>query len=716
MRGLAKAPECLPQAEKPAAKRSGVTANDLASLCDIVTFVLSPDGARAAYLVRQADPAADSYTQSWYLARLDGGAEPVVLTGGGDVQLRVLPDGRRIGEFENPQSAWSKDGHWFVFLRSDEGRSQLWRANPDTGVEERLTDHPSADVETFLWSGDGESLIYTLGPDRKVQAEIEEAAAKSGWLVEPEAMLHYQGGIRKIASRCAGFSRANLDSLFASCAGEKWVLDWRSRSSRRLREGESEEGDDARQTPYPSLKARVYSADGVRYIGFENADPETFKGIAPPLRLFVANAENGKKTLCNQPQCAGFTLKQAWWRETASRSEVVFYALDGSGYGTASLYAWSPSDGALRTVWRSDEARLSGCVMARARLTCLHESWTRPPYLAAVSLETGDATTIADPNDGWRRFKFTRIEKLVYKDNAGNETHGHLVYPADYAPGERYPLVITQYRSGGFLRGAVGDEQPIYVYAQNGMFVLSTNLPDDFDMRARVNDLWALQNRAWSDTYVKAREVTALENAVDILDERGLIDPKRVGITGLSYGAMITSVALTKSDYFAAASAATSFLSPTTYYLANSEAERKSQRTILGGAPFSDAITNWRKHSLGLNAEKVNTPYLLQSADSEYLFSVQNYLDLRAAGKPVEMIVYPDEYHVKWRPAHRLAVYRRNIDWFNFWLRGVEDDVPEKAVQYEHWRKMRAEFRAQKTKLKPRFGSISGLLPCSSDK
>jgi hypothetical protein len=53
------------------------------------------------------------------------------------------------------------------------------------------------------------------------------------------------------------------------------------------------------------------------------------------------------------------------------------------------------------------------------------------------------------------------------------------------------------------------------------------------------------------------------------------------------------------------------------------------------------------------------------------------------------MYVFPHEYHIKWQPVHRLAIYRRNIDWFDFWLRGVEDPDPSKAAQYLRWRRMR---------------------------
>jgi hypothetical protein len=49
---------------------------------------------------------------------------------------------------------------------------------------------------------------------------------------------------------------------------------------------------------------------------------------------------------------------------------------------------------------------------------------------------------------------------------------------------------------------------------------------------------------------------------------------------------------------------------------------------------------------------------------------------LQDAGKPVEMHVFPEEHHQKWRPVHRLNIYRRNVQWFEFWLMGREDPEP----------------------------------------
>lgn len=97
----------------------------------------------------------------------------------------------------------------------------------------------------------------------------------------------------------------------------------------------------------------------------------------------------------------------------------------------------------------------------------------------------------------------------------------------------------------------------------------------------------------------------------------------------------------------------------------------------------------WRNYSLRFNVGAVQAPILIQAADVEYLGALEAYTALREAGKPVEMYVYPDEFHVKWQPLHRLASYRRSLDWFDYWLKDKRDPVASKADQYRRWDKLK---------------------------
>ncbi len=80
----------------------------------------------------------------------------------------------------------------------------------------------------------------------------------------------------------------------------------------------------------------------------------------------------------------------------------------------------------------------------------------------------------------------------------------------------------------------------------------------------------------------------------------------------------------------------------------------------------------------------------MQLPEHEYLGALESYTALKLSGKPVDMYVFPDDYHVLFQPAHRLAAYRRVVDWFDFWFNDRIDPAPEKASQYQAWQGLRA--------------------------
>src|SRR3546814_20788385 len=83
----------------------------------------------------------------------------------------------------------------------------------------------------------------------------------------------------------------------------------------------------------------------------------------------------------------------------------------------------------------------------------------------------------------------------------------------------------------------------------------------------------------------------------------------------------------------------------------------------LGYPPATqDAPDFWKPYSMALNAKDMNVPLLIQASEDEYLLALETFTALRENGKPVDMFVYPNEHHIKWQPAHRLAVSERDIE------------------------------------------------------
>ncbi|WP_404339785.1 Atxe2 family lasso peptide isopeptidase [Sphingomonas sp. MMS12-HWE2-04] len=284
------------------------------------------------------------------------------------------------------------------------------------------------------------------------------------------------------------------------------------------------------------------------------------------------------------------------------------------------------------------------------------------------------------------------VERLEWENDRGIKVYGDLVLPTGWNPSAgRLPLVIVQYVTRGFLRGGTGDEFPIFPFAARGFAVLSLQRP------AYVADLSGANTHAervklnyegWAD---RKSVMSAYATGIQMLVDRGIVDPKRVGITGLSDGTVSAAFALLNSKLFAAASLTACCEDPKTQLLMMGNLGAEDLRNFRYPAYTDDAPAFWDPYSIARNAVRFNTPLLSQTADDEYLGSVEAYASLREYGKPMELIVFPDEHHVKWQPAHRISVYRRNLAWFEFWLQGdgAADALPSEMAR---WREMRSKL------------------------
>ena len=170
---------------------------------------------------------------------------------------------------------------------------------------------------------------------------------------------------------------------------------------------------------------------------------------------------------------------------------------------------------------------------------------------------------------------------------------------------------------------------------------------------------------AWGD--VDAADAMA---AVDALVARGLADPNRLAVMGLSYGGFLTQWLVGVTDRFRAAVAENGVANQVSAWANSFFGVHYNRRGGLGD-PLSDEGMDqlWRTSPLRL-APNVRTPLLmLQSeedricpaADNEQLFTA-----LKVLGREVEYILYPDEHHEMkshGRPDRRIDRLERILAW-----------------------------------------------------
>ncbi|SER14525.1 Prolyl oligopeptidase family protein [Sphingobium sp. YR768] len=298
---------------------------------------------------------------------------------------------------------------------------------------------------------------------------------------------------------------------------------------------------------------------------------------------------------------------------------------------------------------------------------------------------------IFDPNPEFASLILGAAERLNWRNSFGVPFYGDLVYPVGFKAGQRYPLIIVQYRTRGFLRGGIGDEVPIQAFANRGYFVLVVDNLTYEDIVGRQMSARALTAAFNRDFAGRRNIVSAIEAATRSLIDRGFVDPKRIGITGLSDGCTTVQFAAIHSTLFSAGSVSgcgwepvqDAFLGPMV-----------AQSYHDGGWPrLADQDPGfWSQISLMEQPRRVRFPILFQAADNEYLAMVASHTALAQAGVPSDLYIFPDEDHIKWQPAHRLAVYHRNLAWFDFWLKGQRPADAQGYREALRWEEMNKKY------------------------
>jgi len=662
-----------------------IVATDLVGLRDIGVanalsadspLGVSPDGTHVAFVIARADAVDNDYCFALVVLALKPGARPLIVDQGGE-PIRAVLDVRGLrvkqGYLRINRLLWSPDGKWLAYLRREQGVTQLWRVASDGSTREAVT-RGNSDVERFGWTPNGTGLI------------VSRLSSRGQGDREREKLTGYAYDDRFVPS--ASSEPFDLVSNEEICTRVDL-------SRRGFQETASVECGllSAPQVANTAQRAILQAQSGSRRAWTEQSEPDR---LLSPIMLW-ADDKHGRKVQCKQAACIGSVevgIEGLWWSHD---SDVLYLRREGWGRSKLGLYRWRPGDSPPRRLLSTDDL-LMGCQMARAGLVCARDASTKPRRLVLIDPHSGASSLLFDPNPEFGALRLGQVRRLRWRNALGFECYGDLVLPPDDKVGQRHPLIVVQYITRGFLRGGTGDEYPIQLFAAHGYAVLSVQEPPSFyeslpagrwrDFRdAEIENM-----KGWRD---RRSIFSALVEGIRTVERLGVVDPKKIGLTGLSDGATTAQFALVNSKLFAAAAISSCCVDaqPMMIYGGQRLAHDRRFKGYADATRVGEAF--WRPISLALNAEAIDTPLLMQLPDEEFLGAIDSVTALQNAGKPVSLYVFPEENHTKLQPAHRLAVYTRNLDWFDFWLRGKVDPDPLKRDQYARWRKLRDTWRRQ---------------------
>jgi acetyl esterase/lipase len=341
--------------------------------------------------------------------------------------------------------------------------------------------------------------------------------------------------------------------------------------------------------------------------------------------------------------------------------------------------------GVNRLMW--DDASYGGLIKAKKADVYLHtrQTFKDAPdfYVTDASIKNGQKITELSAQQ--QPFLWSSGTILVdYVSAKGDKLQGALHLPANYEKGKQYPTIVYFYEK--MSQNAFQYARPTAngfnaaVYNSNGYAVFNP------DITYKVNDpgmsaVWCM--------------VPAVKAAI----ATGVIDPKRIGIHGHSWGGYQTAFLITQTDIFAAAIAGAPLTDMISMYgiiykntgVTNGEIFEASQGRFTSG-PWE----NWEaytRNSPVAQAAKVKTPLLMLHNDKDgavdFTQGMEYFNTLRRMQKPVVLLEYPGENHNLAKKANQKDYTVRMKEFFDHYLMGkpmpkwYEQGVPRQEIE-EH--------------------------------
>jgi dipeptidyl aminopeptidase/acylaminoacyl peptidase len=667
---------------------------------------VAPDG-RFAVVARRSVDRSDRYTSHlWYLPFVAGLGRVRALTGGPvhDGRPRISPDGRRVAfrrtrlDDEDPVATLE-----VLELpdRAGRGRPELPTLAPWTVVA------PVHGVVEIAWSPDGERLAYTAeaGPERFIvrepgrrssgrkagpdRAPLGRLIRRADWRWDEAGHVDRWEHLFVVAARPGGRSRRLTQG------------DWGVRQASWDPDGRSlvyvaDRTETADLYPRPSIwRVRLDDAQSVEILALGGPashpaispdgrwlaaigviDPDALDDISPGIVIAPADGSGPATALApalDRPIGWALDTDLVGWQATSrggpfwAGNDRLIALVSDRGRCLAWQFDLEPSTGRAtappRPTARGEAACEHLAVSADGRrIVLVGTLGGRAPEVMTV--EGDGLRTHTRIGSAWQAGVRQPKMELITAPGEGGPIDVWVASP----PGVDGPLATVIDIHGGPLGGWVAAPSlEVSLLVSRGYRVL---LPNIRGSTSYGRDWITPQLGNWGG--VDADDVHAvLDDAIT----RGLVDPARVGLLGLSYGGFMVTWLIGTSDRFGAGVSEAGVANQVSDW-ANSDGGPDFSRMAIMGDPLSEAgmLKLWRQSPLA-HVTAIRTPLLIlqgeadercPKADNEQLF-----VALRALGRTVEYVLYPEESHVyqaTGRVDRRIDRMSRMLDWFDRYL------------------------------------------------
>ena len=605
---------------------------------------ISPDGKQVGWV--ESGPGGSAI----YIAPVTGSGPSRRITAGGHAEDSI---------------AWSPDSKRIAFLSdaAEAGEAQLYVVDAAGGRVRKMTS-----AKGFLsspgWSPDGKTVAVLF---------TENAERAAGPLVAEKP----QTGVIKEAVTEQRLTRVEVATgqLRQISPADMYVYeyDWSPDGKRFVTIAAHGNGDnnwyiaqiytiDAAGGPmqsiyHPPIDSQIanpaWSADGkqVAFISGLMSDEPAVGGD-----IFVISAEGGQA----RNVTPGMKASASWLTWTSGGSKILFgEEVDGeSGIATV-----DPTSGKIDALWRNPD-KLSangwGTMVSFAAdgktSAMIRESFSHPEEVWAGPL--GEWKQISSRNTplqpAWGEVK------SIHWSNEGFNLQGWLLYPVNFDPAKKYPMVVNVHGGPSSMVHSAwpGPHNFGVALSAAGYFVFFPNPRGSYGQgeaftRANVKDFG----------YGDFRDILT---GVDQVLKEAPVDEHRLGITGWSYGGYMTMWAVTQTNRFRAAVAGAGLANYQSYY---GENQIDQWMVPFFGATVYDDPKVYERSSPITFIKKTKTPTLVLVGDSDGECptpqSYEFWHALKTLGVETELVVYEHEGHMFVSPQHQRDVIERVVAWFD---------------------------------------------------
>ncbi len=631
---------------------------------------ISPDGQTVAWSIRSRQGARIHLTSV---------ADPTK-----DQLLTPSPASTSCG---NSTPTWSPDGQSIAFLSTcseNPSQAQIFLWSKKTGQSRQLT-HLTGAITSPAWSPDGKTIAFLFVENATRSAGALDAMKPwSGVIGEDGVEIQRVGAVDAASGTASQLTPANLhvyefswspDSrqivyVAANPPGENnW---WVAKLYTSGMEHETTASNDVVihnakldvhevldtqkiSGPLHGLQIAVphFSPDGkqIAFIGGLMSDQGSTGG---DIWIIPSIGGEPRNLTLNRPSTP------AWFTWLDGKNIGISEHVGGSSRLVVHNIETNTDDPKLSVTFPesigSGTAVMSVSGDNNGNIALIRSSFERAPEVWAGHFPDG-LKQITHLNDALKP-AWGKTENIEWT-NEGFHVQGWLLYPADYDPGKKYPLIVSVH---GGPSAAVSPRWPGVGYggvpfSALGYFVFMPNPRGSYGQGEKFT-----QANIKDFGYGDLRDILT---GMDELEKRFPIDKTREGLTGWSYGGFMTMFTVTQTHRFRAAVAGAGISDWQSYYGENSI----DQWMIpFFGASVYDDPKIYAKSSAIEYIKNTKTPTLVVVGDRDGECpapqSFEFWHALRAEGVKTQLVIYPNEGHGFRDPDHRRDVLERAFNWF----------------------------------------------------